>query len=817
MQSSIKTKVLVMCIFLVFITTVSVSMTFYTLTKQYTHRKSRQNIQIGFDILLEGFAEQRQRYTDRVGEFLRRSAQLGGQLYLYNQEAPQDPMRAIGVYLIKTAGEIREFGQILEPDRLLLYGLDRELQVVYYRQDGQQGVGAYVPLDEGRKTYLPMDDFALQGRLLAGAHVVQDLPFPVPVPTYYDGEMPDEVTETLLRDGTYIGFRVAAPIYNLAEPVGILVADVHYGQELVERYAALSKTDMNLFAGTMFGVGTLPEQTLLNSVPMDELISCDTVLEQTDAFRMLSLQFANHSYYQGQCALSRNEQVFGGISVSLSKAIEEQEIRKILTSVFTIAALVIAGSLILVSAVLVPRLTGPITNLTRVSLQMAKGDLDQRIDTGGTDELGILARGFAHMRDEVKRRIDELQQFNDELEDRVKRRTAEITRQKYVLDTFMANVPDSIYFKDRDSRITKANRSLAHLFGVEAPEHLIGKSDFDFFPEPEARVKYAQEQEILHSGIPMLSVEEPDAGGRWALTTKMPLRDEHGDIIGTFGISRDITDLKLSQQQLEDAYGEISNLNDQLKEENLRMGAELNVARRLQEMILPPPEELRQFQQLEIVGYMKPADEVGGDYYDVITCRQDHVCIGIGDVTGHGLESGVLMLMTQTAIRTLIEHGESDPVIFLNTLNRVLFHNIQRMRVEKTLTLALARYHDRQISLIGQHEEMLVVRQGGQVERIDTLDLGFPVGMVEDIAEWVHETTVSLNPGDAVVLYSDGVTEAENSAQQQYGIERLCAILSRNWQKSPEMLKQAVIDDVMRHIGSHKIYDDLTLVVLRQN
>jgi sigma-B regulation protein RsbU (phosphoserine phosphatase) len=84
---------------------------------------------------------------------------------------------------------------------------------------------------------------------------------------------------------------------------------------------------------------------------------------------------------------------------------------------------------------------------------------------------------------------------------------------------------------------------------------------------------------------------------------------------------------------------------------------------------------------------MKPADEVGGDYYDVL--KEDGVIhIGIGDVTGHGLESGVLMLMTQTVIRTLIEHGETDPVAFVNTLNRTIYKNVHRMRTDKTLTFA---------------------------------------------------------------------------------------------------------------------------------
>jgi serine phosphatase RsbU (regulator of sigma subunit) len=268
--------------------------------------------------------------------------------------------------------------------------------------------------------------------------------------------------------------------------------------------------------------------------------------------------------------------------------------------------------------------------------------------------------------------------------------------------------------------------------------------------------------------------------------------------------------------ELAAAYEEIRILNKQLKEENIRMSAELDVARQIQEMILPKPEELQVFPGLEIVGYMQPADEVGGDYYDVLG-RDGILHIGIGDVTGHGLESGVLMLMTQTAIRTLIEHGETDPVRFVTTLNRTIYKNVRRMGAEKTLTFSLINYQDGHIKLVGQHEEILIVRHGGVIERVDTVNLGFPIGLEVEIAQWVATAQASLNPGESVVLYTDGITEAENLRSEQYGIERLCEVISRHWDCSAEAIKQAVVDDVFRHIGHQKVFDDVTIVVLKQH
>ncbi|MFN6496350.1 MAG: SpoIIE family protein phosphatase [Nostoc sp. DedQUE01] len=290
----------------------------------------------------------------------------------------------------------------------------------------------------------------------------------------------------------------------------------------------------------------------------------------------------------------------------------------------------------------------------------------------------------------------------------------------------------------------------------------------------------------------------------------------------TVTINRMLEALAIAQEkqqntlnQLAQANQEIESLNNSLQSENLRMSAELGISRHLQQMILPKPEELRQVPGLDIVGFMQPADEVGGDYYDVVQSN-GLVKIGIGDVTGHGLESGVLMLMTQTAVRTLLENQETNSTKFLNTLNRVIYDNARRMNFQKNLTLLLLDYQEGRIRLSGQHEEMLVVRVGGQIERVDTTALGFPLGVIADINQFISQTEVQLQSGDGVVLYTDGITEARNAQREQYGLERLCQVVSQNWHQSAAGVQQAAIADVQQHIGEQKIRDDITLLVLKQ-
>jgi diguanylate cyclase (GGDEF)-like protein/PAS domain S-box-containing protein len=137
-------------------------------------------------------------------------------------------------------------------------------------------------------------------------------------------------------------------------------------------------------------------------------------------------------------------------------------------------------------------------------------------------------------------------------------RRAEIARLReevFLLETLMDTIPDSIYFKDRSSRFTRINKAAATSYGVSDPNQAVGRSDFDYFTDEHATQAYRDEQEIVRSGLPLVNVEEketrPDGENRWVSTTKMPLRDTEGRIIGTFGVSRDITQRKHFEEQLE--------------------------------------------------------------------------------------------------------------------------------------------------------------------------------------------------------------------------------------------------------------------------
>lgn len=125
-----------------------------------------------------------------------------------------------------------------------------------------------------------------------------------------------------------------------------------------------------------------------------------------------------------------------------------------------------------------------------------------------------------------------------------------------LLNAFLQHVPDGVYFKDRHSRFVRISRSLALRFGLTDPAEAVNKTDFDMFSEEHAKQAFDDEQEIVRTGQPIVEKEEretwPDGRETWVLSTKLPLRDSHGNIIGTMGISRDITERKRVERELQE-------------------------------------------------------------------------------------------------------------------------------------------------------------------------------------------------------------------------------------------------------------------------
>lgn len=303
-------------------------------------------------------------------------------------------------------------------------------------------------------------------------------------------------------------------------------------------------------------------------------------------------------------------------------------------------------------------------------------------------------------------------------------------------------------------------------------------------------------------------------------------RDELGALSTTFnqmvseieryasGLEKMVAERTLALAQ---ANQEISALNSQLRSENSRMSAELEVAHRLQSMVLPKTAELRALAGFDLAACMFPAAEVGGDYFDLLTDQEGRTTLAMGDVSGHGLESGVVMLMVQSALRTLNLAGTDIQTRQYDLLNRLVVRNCARIGTAKSMTLMLIDLKpDGVLTLVGQHESPLLVRTDGRFEWVDTLDLGLPLGLDEDIDEFTNRRELTLNEGDLLLLYTDGVTEAENPEREAFGTDRLEQLVVKHRGLASADLIEQVLVALYTFAGTRPMDDDVSLLVIKR-
>ena len=199
---------------------------------------------------------------------------------------------------------------------------------------------------------------------------------------------------------------------------------------------------------------------------------------------------------------------------------------------------------------------------TSVALAGANAQLKKNLIALGVVVLVALAAAWYGGEAMVLRRA------NDDLEKRVQERTRELEHEQFLLRTLLDNIPDSIYFKDREGRFLRSSRAQAKRFGLSDPAETIGKTDFDFFTKEHAKEAFADEQQIIQTGQPLVGIEEnstlADGTERWVSTSKMPLRDQQGNVVGTFGISREITERKRAEQALAKDRSVLRTLTDNL-------------------------------------------------------------------------------------------------------------------------------------------------------------------------------------------------------------------------------------------------------------
>jgi serine phosphatase RsbU (regulator of sigma subunit) len=250
-------------------------------------------------------------------------------------------------------------------------------------------------------------------------------------------------------------------------------------------------------------------------------------------------------------------------------------------------------------------------------------------------------------------------------------------------------------------------------------------------------------------------------------------------------------------------------LRERLEKE--RIAGEARLAAEIQTSVQPAVLEVA---ELELAAWSEPAAEAGGDYYDVLPSGHG-AWLAIGDVTGHGLASGLVMLMVQSMIAALVrQETDLTPKSVVAAVGDALWDNVRRrLKRDDHATLTVLRYHGNgRFTYAGAHEDIILWRRKtNKCELLSTT--GFWVGAVPSVRRMTEDEELILDRGDLLVLYTDGITEARNARHEQFSLERLLSTVEAKGIHAPHVVRDAIVDAVRS--WSATVDDDRTLLVIR--
>ena len=299
-----------------------------------------------------------------------------------------------------------------------------------------------------------------------------------------------------------------------------------------------------------------------------------------------------------------------------------------------------------------------------------------------------------------------------------------------------------------------------------------------------------------------------------------------GSLTGIIYLENNLTTCAFTPARIEllqvlSAQAAISLENSRLvihRENAVRLKTEMRLAREIQTVLLPAAPAIRGY---EITAYMEPADYIGGDYYDVINTGSSDWII-IGDVSGHGMPAGLVMMMVQTSIHTILDqHPAIMPSTLLSRVNRTITRNIKLLSGSRYMTItALVVKDNGLITFAGAHLDILVYRvKTGNVEEIETS--GIWIGLEKDITGLLTDRSFSLENGDVMLLYTDGITEAyrknkaagERQGDCMFGIEKLAEIFGSLGNNTTEEIQKGILSAVKQDYISS---DDISLLAAKR-
>lgn len=400
--------------------------------------------------------------------------------------------------------------------------------------------------------------------------------------------------------------------------------------------------------------------------------------------------------------------------------------------------------------------------------------------------------------------------------DVTKRRDAEeaTRRADKFITSIVENIPHMIFVKDAENlRFVRINKAEEEMMGMSQAQ-MLGRNDYDFFPTEEADFFTNADRAVIGSGK-LLDVPEETIhcakGTRIFHTKKIPIFNDNGEPQYLLGISEDITERKHAEEELRDR--------------NARMQADLELARAMQEAFIVEQHPLRSCCSLSEKSALTfhhryiPDAALGGDFFHVTALSENCYAVFICDVMGHGVRSALVTAM----IRALVNEKSvcaGHPGAFLTEINRHLHSILEQahtpMFASAFYMVADAATGQFSYANAGHPSPWRVRGQAGSVEKLltDNEAFGPALGVFDDV---IYRTTHdNLDGDDLIVLYTDGIFEVQN-ANEEFGEARVCQVLLNHANSSPDELFDALLNEARDFSETGVFADDVCLVGVKMH
>lgn len=391
-----------------------------------------------------------------------------------------------------------------------------------------------------------------------------------------------------------------------------------------------------------------------------------------------------------------------------------------------------------------------------------------------------------------------------------KRKQAEqaLLEEQHLTQTLVENVPLQIYFKDTDSRFTMVNTPMAKWTGFEKPRELLGKTDADLFGSEHSQQALEDEKRIMATGEALEAVIEKETwsgrGDTWVLTTKMPYHNRQGQLMGTFGVSSDVTELVRTQRSLAEMASELKKRNEDYEEE-------MALAREIQQGLLPA--DSPDFGEAKFGHRYLPISGLAGDFFEVLVLDDQHVALLICDVMGHGVRSALVASLLRGLVSQAMDVAH-QPDQFLAALNHGLVNFLKKAGVTMFATAfyIVVDMEDGKIryASAGHPAGIMSDGKGASLLPLGGRGKGPGLGLLPNASYGVE--SIPLEGVKSLLLFTDGIYEVENSEGEAFLQNRLVQTVSRAAGNDLEKMLDAILYEVKGFTEGEGFDDDVCLL-----